>query len=67
VTTCCESPLITLPRLTPVVRDMEKVNLPERNLTTNMIVIEETKAFTMNDALTRTLVYYHKFAPYNVR
>ena len=46
---------------------MEKTNLPERNLTTNMIVIEEAKTFTMNDALTRTLVHYHKFAPYNVR
>jgi len=45
---------------------MEKINLSE-NLTQNMIVIEEAKATTMNDALTRTLVHYHKFAPLNVR
>ena len=67
MTTSCESPLITLPRLTPVVRHMEKMNRPEETLTQNMIVIEEAKAFTMNDALTRTLLHYHKFAPYNVR
>ena len=50
-----------------MVRHMEKMNLPDRNLTQNMIVIEEAKAFTMNDALARTLLHYHKFAPYNVR
>ena len=46
---------------------MEKMNRPEETLTQNMIVIEEAKAFIMNDALTRTLLHYHKFAPYNVR
>ena len=46
---------------------MEKINPSERNPTQNMIVIEEAKAFTMNDALARTLLHYHKFAPYNVR
>ena len=46
---------------------MEKMNLSEKNLTQNMTVIEEAKAITMNEALTRTLVYYHKFAPLNVR
>ena len=46
---------------------MENMNLPEENLTQNKIVIEESRAFTMNDALARTLVHYHKFAPYNVR
>ncbi|MBC8224680.1 hypothetical protein H8E65_08835 [Candidatus Bathyarchaeota archaeon] len=48
---------------------MEKRNLSEKNLKTvqNMIVIEEAKAITMNDALTRVLVHYHKFVPYNIR
>ena len=67
MTTSCESPLITLPRITTPVRDIEKMNPPERTLITNMIVVDEAKAVTMNDALTRTLIHYHKFAPYNVR
>lgn len=46
---------------------MEKMNPSEKNRTQNMVLIEEAKAITMNDALTRTLVYYHKFAPYNIR
>jgi adenosylcobinamide amidohydrolase len=46
---------------------MEKMNLSEKNLIQNMIVIEEAKAITMNDALTRTLVHYHKFVPLSVR
>ena len=69
MTTNCESPLITLPRLTPAVKDMEKMNFSEKNLKNAqyMIVIEEAKAITMNDALTRVLVHYYKFAPYNIR
>jgi len=48
---------------------MEKMNPSEKNLKTplNRVLIEETKAFTMNDALTRILVHYHKFMPYNIR
>ena len=40
---------------------MEKMNLSEKNLKTvqNMVLIEE--------ALTRILVHYHKFMPYNIR
>ena len=47
---------------------MEKMNL-SKNLKTpqNMVLIEEAKAITMNDALARVLVHYHKFAPYNIR
>ena len=69
MTTNCESPLIIVPRLKPVVKDMEKMNLWEKNLKTpqNMVLIEEAKAITMNDALTRILVHYHKFMPYNIR
>jgi hypothetical protein len=67
VTTNCESPLISEKRLKPAVRYMEKMNISEKNLNQNMIVIEEAKAVTMNDALTRVLVHYHKFAPLNVR
>jgi len=68
VTTNCESPLIIIPRLKPAVKDMEKMNL-SKNLKTpqNMVLIEEAKAITMNDALARVLVHYHKFAPYNIR
>ena len=52
-----------------MVKDMEKMNLWEKNLKTpqNMVLIEEAKAITMNDALTRILVHYHKFAPLNIR
>jgi hypothetical protein len=32
-----------------------------------MVLIEEAKAITMNDALTRILVHYQKFMPYNIR
>ncbi len=69
MTTNCESPLITLPRLKPAVKDMEKMNPSEKNLKTplNRVLIEETKAFTMNDALTRVLMHYYKFASYNIR
>lgn len=69
MTTNCESPLIIIPRLKPAVKDMEKMNLWEKNLKTpqNMVLIEEAKAITMNDAMTRILVHYHKFAPYNIR
>lgn len=69
MTTNCESPLIALPRLKPVVRDMEKMNLSEKNLKTeqNMVLVEEAKAINMNDALTRVLVHYHKFVQYNIR
>ncbi len=68
MTTNCESPLIIIPRLKPAVKDMEKMNL-SKNLKTvqNMVLIEEAKAITMNDALARVLVHYHKFAPYNIR
>ncbi len=48
---------------------MEKMNLSEKNLKTpqNMVLIEEAKVITMNGALTRTLLHYHKFMPYNIR
>ena len=67
MTTNCESPLIIVSRLKPVVKDMEKMNLSEKNLIQNMVLIEEAKAITMNDALTRILMHYHKFMPYNIR
>jgi len=69
VTTNCESPLIIVPRLKPAVKDMEKMNLWEKNLKTpqNMVLIEEAKAITMNDALTRALMHYPARVPYNVR
>ncbi len=69
MTTNCESPLITLPRLKPAVKDVEKMNPSEKNLKTmqNMVLIEETNAFTINDALTRVLMHYYKFASYNIR
>ena len=67
MTTNCESPLIIVSRLKPVVKDMEKMNLSEKNLIQNMVLIEEAKAITMNDALTRVLMHYHKFMPYNIR
>ncbi|MCW3990520.1 MAG: hypothetical protein NWE88_10645 [Candidatus Bathyarchaeota archaeon] len=48
---------------------MEKMNLWEKNLKTpqNMVLIEEAKAFNMNDALTRALMHYPARVPYNVR
>ena len=48
---------------------MEKMNPSEKNLKTplNRVLIEETKAFTMNDALTRVLMHYYKFVSYNIR
>ena len=45
---------------------MEKINLPEYP-TQNPIVIEEAKAVTMNDALAKTKMHYHKFALFDVR
>lgn len=55
-----------------MVKDMEKMNLSEKNLMNlkaiqDVMVVEEARAFTMNDALTRVLVHYHKFVPYNIR
>ena len=60
MTTNCESPLIIVSRLKPVVKDMKKMNLSEKNLKTvqNMVLIEEAKA---------VLMHYHKFMPYNIR
>ena len=45
---------------------MENMNPPEKT-PQNTILIEEAIATPMNDALTRVLVHYHKFLPYNIR
>ncbi len=66
MTTNCESPLIALPRLKPAVKDMENKNPSEKNLK-NRMLMEEAKAFTVNDALTRALMHYPARVPYNVR
>ena len=69
MTTNCESPLIIIPRLKPAVKDMEKMNLSEKNLKTlqNRVLIEKAKAININDALTRALKHYPARVPYNVR
>jgi len=66
VATNCESPLITIPRLKPAVKDMERKNPSEKNLKNRMLIVE-AKAFTVNDALTRALMHYPARVPYNVR
>jgi hypothetical protein len=69
VTTNCESALISDTRLEPVVRDMEKMNLSEKNLNPvqSRVLVEKAKAVAINDPLTRAFRHYPARVPYNVR
>ena len=67
-----ESALYTLPRLPVPVEDMATMNLSKANVQNikavqNVIMTEEAKSITMNEALTRVLSFYHKFVAFNVR
>lgn len=47
--------------------NLSKANVENLKAVQNVIMVEEAKSITMNEALTRVLSFYHKFVPYNAR
>ena len=50
-----------------LVHGLSKANVENLKAVQNVIMAEEAKSITMNQALTRVLSFYHKFVPYNAR
>jgi len=47
--------------------NLSKANAQNLKAVQKVIMTEEAKSITMDQALTRVLAFYHKFVPYNVR